>query len=59
MIDHSSDSWFSTGVPVSATRDAAGSARTACACPVAWFLIACDYSQIPDTKTMVQWIYER
>jgi len=32
MIDHSSDNWFSTGVPVSAIRDPAGSARTAFAC---------------------------
>ena len=59
MIDHSSDSRFSTGVPVSATRDAAGSARTARACSVAWFLMFCASSQIPDTITMVQWIYER
>jgi hypothetical protein len=32
MIDHSSDNWFSTGVPVSAIRDPAGSALTAFAC---------------------------
>ena len=41
MIDHSSDSWFSTGVPVSAIREAAGSDRTAFACWLRWFLIAC------------------
>jgi len=35
MIDHSSDSRFSTGVPVSAIRAAAGSPRTARACLVA------------------------
>ncbi len=40
MIDHSSESWFSTGVPVSAIRDAAGSALTAFACWLRWFLIA-------------------
>ncbi len=34
MIDHSSDSRFSTGVPVSAILAAAGSARTARACLV-------------------------
>ena len=40
MIDHSSESRFSTGVPVSAIRDAAGSDRTAFACWLRWFLIA-------------------
>ncbi len=35
MIDHSSDSRFSTGVPVSAILAAAGSPRTARACLVA------------------------
>ena len=40
MIDHSSESWFSTGVPVSAIRDAAGSDLTAFACRLRWFLIA-------------------
>ena len=54
MIDHSSDSWFSTGVPVSATRDAAGRARTARACPVAWFLIACASSQ--TTRAQLTWL---
>ena len=32
MSDHRSESWFSTGVPVSAILEAAGSARTAFAC---------------------------
>ena len=45
MMDHSSESWFSTGVPVSAIRAEAGSPRTARACAVAWFLIACASSQ--------------
>ena len=45
MIDHSSESWFSTGVPVSAIRDAAGSDLTAFACWLRWFLIACASSQ--------------
>jgi hypothetical protein len=40
MIDQSSDSWFSTGVPVSAIRDAAGSDLTAFACRLKWFLSA-------------------
>ena len=30
MMDHSSARWFSTGVPVSASRVRAGMARTAC-----------------------------
>ena len=34
MIDHSSASRFSTGVPVSAIRDAGGMPRTAWACRV-------------------------
>jgi hypothetical protein len=45
MIDHSSDSWFSTGVPVSAIREPAVSALTAFACWLRWFLIACASSQ--------------
>ena len=53
MIDHSSESWFSTGVPVSAIRAAAGSARTARACAVLWFLIACASSH--TTRAHVTW----
>src|SRR5690606_10536607 len=41
MMDHRSARRFSTGVPVTATRCRAGSARTAVACRVAAFLIAC------------------
>jgi hypothetical protein len=41
MIDHSSARWFSTGVPVRASRVRAGIARTAWACRVPLFLIAC------------------
>ena len=54
MIDHSSDSRFSTGVPVSAIRAAAGSARTARACLVAWFLMFCASSQ--TTLAQVSWL---
>ncbi len=52
MIDHSSDSRFSTGVPVSAIRAEAGSPRTARTCLAAWFLIFCVSSHPPDTKHM-------
>ena len=54
MMDHSSESWFSTGVPVSAMRAAAGSARTALACAVSWFLIACASSH--TTRTHRTWL---
>ena len=53
MIDHSSDSRFSTGVPVSAILAAAGSARTARACLVAWFLMFCASSQ--TTRAQFTW----
>jgi hypothetical protein len=53
MIDHSSESWFSTGVPVSAIRDVPGSDRTAFACWLRWFLIACASSQTPDIQTVI------
>ena len=53
MIDHSSDSRFSTGVPVSAILAVAGSARTARACLVAWFLMFCASSQ--TTRAQVTW----
>ncbi len=52
MIDHRSDSRFSTGVPVSAIRVAAGRARTARACLVAWFLMFCASSQ--TTRAQVE-----
>jgi len=45
MIDHSSESWFSTGVPVSAIRAPPGSDLIAFACRLRWFLIACASSQ--------------
>jgi hypothetical protein len=45
MIDHSSPSRFSTGVPVSAIREAAGRLRTARACRVPAFLMFCASSQ--------------
>ena len=45
MMDHSSARWFSTGVPVRASRVRAGIARTACACRVPLFLIAWASSQ--------------
>ena len=45
MIDHSSLSRFSTGVPVSATRRRASSCWTALACAVAGFLICCASSR--------------
>ena len=53
MIDHSSDSRFSTGVPVSAIRVAAGRARTARACLVAWFLMFCASSQTTRAQVSV------
>ena len=52
-IDHSSDSRFSTGVPVSAILAAAGSARTARADLVAWFLMFCASSQ--TTRAQFTW----
>ena len=45
MMDHSSARWFSTGVPVRASRVRAGIARTAWACRVPLFLIAWASSQ--------------
>lgn len=45
MIDQSSARWFSTGVPVSARRPLAGIERTALACRVPLFLMACASSQ--------------
>ena len=53
MIDHSSDSRFSTGVPVSAIRVAAGRARTARACLVAWFLMFCASSHTTRAQVSV------
>ena len=53
MIDHSSDSRFSTGVPVSAIRVAAGRARTARACLVVWFLMFCASSQTTRAQVSV------
>ena len=44
--DHRSDSRFSTGVPVSASREPAGMARTDCACRVPAFLMFCASSQM-------------
>ena len=45
MMDHRSPRWFSTGVPVRASRVPAGSARTACDCRVPLFLMAWASSQ--------------
>ena len=45
MIDHRSPTLFSTGVPVSAMRQAADSARAALACLVSGFLMFCASSR--------------
>jgi hypothetical protein len=52
MIDQRSARRFSTGVPVTATRCRAGSARTASACRVDAFLIACASSTTTRCQSM-------